>query len=339
MRGKRPLSLLLALLLACAAPLSPAAAEERQSFVCGDYSYALLPDGTAEIVGYTGTTVHELTLPAELDGYAVSGVGDSAFAECYSLTSVTFPESILHVGVNPFEHCDNLSRYLVPDGHPTLAAAGSALYSKADNRLICYPRTRSTPKSCEIPEGITAIGDRAFSWCFYVESITIPDSVTSIGEMAFFGCHALTSLAIPEGVTRIRSDCFYSCSAMTGITLPQSLTHIDDRAFYWCSALSDITLPAGLQRIGDEAFTCCDSLTEVVIPDGVTHIGEKAFQWCASLTSVTIPDSVTSIGDQVFLHSDLLTSVIVGRGSYAEKYCQYHDLPYAYPDSANWLSD
>ena len=44
-----------------------------------------------------------------------------------------------------------------------------------------------------IPEGVTSIGDEAFSNCSGLTKITIPDSVTSIGWSAFEGCSSLTS--------------------------------------------------------------------------------------------------------------------------------------------------
>lgn len=42
-----------------------------------------------------------------------------------------------------------------------------------------------------IPDGVTSIGDSAFSYCIALTSVTIPEGVTSIGGWAFFQCARL----------------------------------------------------------------------------------------------------------------------------------------------------
>ena len=68
-----------------------------------------------------------------------------------------------------------------------------------------------------IPDSVTTIGERAFSDCSNLTSVTIPDSVTTIGEGAFSWCESLTSVTIPDSVTTIGNGAFYICSSLTSV--------------------------------------------------------------------------------------------------------------------------
>ncbi len=162
-----------------------------------------------------------------------------------------------------------------------------------------------------IPDGVTEIGDYAFSYCSSLTSITIPDSVTKIGDWAFSGCSGLTSITIPDSLTEIGDRAFDSCRSITSITIPDSVTEIDDWAFCDCSGLTSITIPDSVTKIGEGAFYGCTGLASVTIPDSVTKIDKCAFEDCSGLTSVTIPDSVTKIGAWAFCGCTGLTSVTI----------------------------
>ncbi|MBP5242768.1 MAG: leucine-rich repeat domain-containing protein, partial [Clostridia bacterium] len=70
--------------------------------------------------------------------------------------------------------------------------------------------------------------------------LVIPDGVTSIGNAAFSFCDRLTSIVIPDSVTSIGRYAFYRCSGLTSIIIPDSVTSIDMYAFQFCSSLKDI---------------------------------------------------------------------------------------------------
>ena len=75
-----------------------------------------------------------------------------------------------------------------------------------------------------IPDGVTSIGDRAFSECTRLTSVIIPEGVTNIGEYAFSKCAGLKSITIPESVTSIDAWAFSECTGLTDMTIPESVT-------------------------------------------------------------------------------------------------------------------
>ncbi len=268
-------------------------------------------------------------------------IGDSAFQNCYSLTSVTITDSVTSIGYGAFWDCYSLTSVTIGD---SVTEIGDCAF------LACRSLTSVT-----IGDSVTEIGHGTFFVCSSLTSITIPDSVTSVGSQAFNGCSSLTSITIPDSVTAIGRAAFAECTSLTSVTIGDSVTEIGDSAFYECSNLTSVTIPDSVTTIGGGAFAGCSSLQEFngkfasedgryliidgtlnsfapaglieyAISDSVTTIGSSAFSGCSSLTSVTIPDSVTTIGDWAFSSCTNLTSVTIPDsvttiGSYAFNYC------------------
>ena len=227
--------------------------------------------------------------------YGITSIGDSAFEQCSSLTSITIPESVKTIGDCAFYGCSSLTSITIPNSVTSIGSR--AFYG-------CASLTSIT-----IPEGVTSLSKGIFMGCHSLTSITIPESVKSINESAFEYCYSLTSIMIPEGVTSIGDWTFAGCSSLTSIAIPDSVTSIGDSTFYGCASLTSITIPEGVTSIGSLAFFSCGSLTSITIPESVKTIGDDAFSSCGSLTSITIPKSVTSIGDNAFLYCYKLVEI------------------------------
>ena len=101
-----------------------------------------------------------------------------------------------------------------------------------------------------------------------IKKIIICDGVTSIGNFAFSECESLTTIKIPDGVTFIGEGAFSDCESLTTIKIPDSVTFIGDWAFSWCYGLTEIKIPDSVTSIGKHAFNRCESLKKIHYPAG-----------------------------------------------------------------------
>ena len=166
--------------------LAPLAA---QSF--GDFAYS--SDGAAiTITGYTGAG-GAVMVPGTIAGLPVKSIGEDAFRNKISITSVTLPVGVTNIGASAFWRC-----------------------------------TRMT--EIELPDSLASIGTWAFNECESLSSVIIPSGVTVIPNYAFYYCSGLTSVTIPASVVSIREDAFAECG-LIHVTIPSSVTTIEDSAF------------------------------------------------------------------------------------------------------------
>ena len=276
-----------------------AEATANVSLVCGDYTYILLEDGTAEITAYSGNA-EDLAIPGMLDGKPVSILGNMAFAFNNSLTHVTIPDSVICIDDEAFVACRNLI-------------------------------------SVSIPDSVKRIGDSVFVGCFNMTTIRLPDSVTDIGANPFRECGVTEIVVSPnhpalyviDGVLFSRTDSRLICYPFgrqdTEYAIPQGTRIIGSDAFSNSYQLGSVTIPSSVTEIGDFAFNSCWNLVDLTLPDSLSSIGDGAFRECRKLTTLMIPESVIRIGTWAFANHPSL-SVVVYDGSYAEQYCTDHDL-------------
>ena len=206
---------------------------------------------------------------------------------------------------------------------------------------------RSEIQAVTIGDGVSSVGETAFSGCYKMTHVTLPKSVITIREGAFAGCNKLTSVTLPADgkLQTIGKEAFIRCTALTSISLPKSATTIEDRAFSVCEALTSVTLPADgkLQTIGVNAFGGCVKLKSVTLPHSVTTIEGDAFNSCKGLTSVTLPDNAqfTKIKSGTFRYCKALERITLPKSvtkieSDAFEDCKaLKDLTVAWTDTAS----
>ena len=291
---------------------------------CIALTSAVIPDGVTSI-GYSAfsfcTALENVVLPE-----SITSIGEDAFDFISNLRDVYYAGSeaqwnaivirpddgplssaAMHFDseslptVNNNGSCgENLTWTLDETGTLTISGNGEMYNYNADNHAPWYEDIYKIT-NVVIDSGVTSIGDFAFSFCEYLESVTIPDSVTNIGSYAFSGCNALDSVTIPDSVTSIGDGAFAYC-ALERVTIPEGVTEISDCTFYNCGSMTDITIPASVTSIGSGAFIYCYELNDVY------YAGSEA-QWNAI---VIRPDNAPLSSAAMYFDGESLPSVNTG---------------------------
>ena len=227
--------------------------------------------------------------------------------------------------VTKFDTYANFTGATGVKSHTFADGAGTVVYEGTVTGLEFKALNATNLTSITIPESVTTLGERAFTDCSKLTSITFDGTpvIKTIGDYAFAGCKALTAFDMPSTVTALGSSAFSNSKELTAITIPEGVTTIGEytfrgcekletvtfagtptvttlgsSAFSGCKVLAAIAIPATVETIGDGTFTGCTALASVTFPGTsvLTTIGTSAFSSCPSLTTITLPESVTTLG-------------------------------------------
>ena len=263
-----------------------------------DFTYTENDTGVT-ITGYTGSTGN-IIIPSELGGKPVTAIGEKAFFQNKTITSVKIPEGVTSIGNSAFAQT-NLTEV-------------------------------------EIPKSVKNIERYAFNCCYNLEEVTIPGGVQRTGNYAFAYCTRLKQVIISDGVEIIGTSAFYGCSSLTEVTIPKSVTSIEYEAFTDCDALKTVyyggsqtdwgkisigsdndpllkaEIICAIQESNGFAYTVTGdeatitgytgSARSLVIPSElggkpVTAIADKAF-YGYKTPNIYIPKTIKAIGEDAF---------------------------------------
>lgn len=241
----------------------------------------------------------------------VTIIGEYAFNEKSTITSVKLPYNLIEIGQAAFSNCSGISEII-------------------------------------FPASLTNIRQSAFYKCSKISQLFIPSSVSYIEESAFYKCSALNTVTIEENTSsdiRISANAFSNCPIkvlncqrnfynkstwsstkseysekeqspfsdnpfLTTLDLGKSLSYLSEYAFANCVNLSEVNLPSSIVRIKDYAFFNCQSIKNLSFSENSEYIGNHAFEGCSNLKNVTIPKySLKSIGERAFSKCNLLASI------------------------------
>ncbi|MGN1042533.1 MAG: leucine-rich repeat protein, partial [Christensenellales bacterium] len=280
----------------------------------------------------------------ELDG--VTAVGNQAFYNCSSVSSLTIPETVSTIGDGAFygmQSCAELNYY----ASATLGgnAFGYFAYKSSGATVTFGGAATAVPASAfeasaniaslVLSEGVSEVGARAFYGVTALKNVSFPSTLISIGEYAFYRV-SIETLTIPETVASIGAQAFGETTSLTTINYGAVSASASDAFVSAGSTENTVTLYIGegveniqngafrnsnintvefaenssLVSVGAEAFYC-SALTGISLPEGATTIGSNAFGG-ANITEVVVPSTVTTIGEGAFSDCPKLSSVIYG---------------------------
>lgn len=219
----------------------------------------------------------------------VTEIGDYAFAECSTLTSLAMPDSVKRIKDCSFWGNTALVDIKIGNG---VTEIGSYAFYLCENLL-----------NIVMPNSVTTIGSNLFHHCYKLQSITFSDNLTTAGEYLCMYNYALTA--------------FYGKSVVNNhsLILDGVLKSIAPRR-----AVTKYTIPDNVTTIESGAIWENDILQEIIIPNSVTTIKMQAFTGCYNIESITIPESVTSIAVPNF-QSSLNLQAFYGKFASADNKC------------------
>ena len=187
----------------------------------------------------------------------VNRIGDSAFFDCTSLTSVIIPKSVTSIGSLAFLGCIRLTNVTIPDG---VTSIGDAAFAGSSTSINV---SRENKNYCSVDGGLYNKQKTTILHPGKIQNGTfrIPDGVTSIGDYAFDGYRSLTNVTIPDSVTNICYGAFLDCIKLTDV-------YYDGTASDWAK----ITIEEGNEDLTNATLHCAKSAPTAP----VVHIGNSA---------------------------------------------------------------
>ena len=178
-----------------------------------------------------------------------------------------------------------------------------------------------------VNDGITGIGDYAFSELDDVRSVYLADTVSYIGASAFENCGRIKEIELPDSVKTIGANAFKHCTSLKSFVVSAGVESVASTAFSGCGKLKEFEVA------DDNAYYCeidgvlfskdgtvlvafPDKMNEdeYVVPDSVVEIAANAFDNCEDLEYIEFPDTLTTIGDNAFYGCESLEEVYIPAG-------------------------
>ncbi|HSY44178.1 MAG TPA: leucine-rich repeat domain-containing protein [Candidatus Acidoferrum sp.] len=265
------------------------------------------------------------TLTSVMVGTNVSTIGDQAFS--YStLTSITVPASVTNISFNSFQTCYSLTNIVVATNNPDFSSAAGVLFNQNQTTLLQYPNGKAG--NYTVPASVTDIGVDAFFESTNLTSVVLSSNVSIISSYAFWVCPAVTNFTVATNNFWFSSSAgvlfdknqdtllvYPPGNAATSYVIPNTVTYIGMEAFFDSANLTSVTIGTNVSTVGDLAFGDCYALAGISFPNSVTVISGDAFSECSSLANIALGTGVTNIEYQAFVGCSGIATITVAAGN------------------------
>ena len=282
------------------------------------------------VVGGTTTTIQGTTFQGCTalqnvtfeDGCMLTGIGNSAFASCTSLTSIDIPAGVTTIEQSVFNNCHNLRNFTMGDN---VTSIGITAFYNTGLTSFTFPKTLTTIgqsafENSKLTGEIVLTGDK----------MTTSTALTAIGAQAFAGTR-ITNVIIPASVTSIGQGAFAPIPTLAVIILPSECTNFKiDNGVLLNAAGTRLLVTAHEGEMGttysNATVTSIDNyglayapFTSIDLP-AMNTIGNYGFAYSA-IENFTLEQNVT-VGQNVFAGSALKEIVIAeGRNEIPQGLC------------------
>ena len=318
------------------------------------------------------TALTEITIPQ-----SVTEIRSFAFTGCTALAKITSePQTPPTASINSFQEVNKSIPVYIPAGSLDAykAATGWSSFTKWISAMKCGDNVSAIISEDAKTLTVSGSGDmwnytvggeytpwRKLEYDNTITTIIIEDGVTSVGDLAFTNCKNTTSVTLPNGLTTIGDRAFENDDKLASVTIPASVTSIGWRAFF-DTGLSTVAIPAKVSSIGENAFNA-PSLTAYNVDntntafraiDGVLFTKNKKnlihYPAKKQDKAYTVPDGVESINDFAYISANVINITLpasllaVGKYVFPQKIVQitsYATVPpalgdWSFPNDPDW---
>ncbi|ATV29961.1 cell surface protein [Prevotella intermedia] len=149
-------------------------------------------DADIEIIGagaFADCGLTSISIPKK-----VKTIEREAFRSCKVLNKIDVTEFTTQIDPEAFKYCDKLTDINVSKKNTVYSSVDGYLLSKDKTELLIFPPGKANSKFTLLPPSIEKIGRYAFYDCQALTNVTIPNKVTTIGERAFSLCKNLNTI-------------------------------------------------------------------------------------------------------------------------------------------------